>query len=77
MEQTEALIRIFDNAAAIEFDEEHQLVAVWNGSKTFNSYDAETLEEIEAFSLSEENGDPVDHDEAVEHLKEHLAEIAH
>ena len=77
MEQTESLVSIFDNAAAIEFNKEQHLVAVWNGSKTFNSYNTETLEEIEAFSLSDENGEPVDHEEAAEHLKEHLAEIAH
>jgi len=74
-------LSVLDGAELIVVEEygPNQLLVAWFGGTTFNVYaqtgDAKNpLDERTVFSLSDENGEPVDRDEAEAHAREWLKE---
>ena len=68
------LSEILDDAGAVVFDDDAMLIGVWNGSATFNVYDAD-LRHVDAFT---NYGEPSGHDaqSAREALREHFRAAA-
>lgn len=78
---TECNLATLDGAEAIVVEQTafSELLVAWYGGTTFRVFtqtgDSEyPLDERTVFSLSDEEGNPVDRDEAVEHAREWLQE---
>lgn len=78
---TETDLTALDGAELIVVEDTgfNQLLVAWFGGTTFNVYtqtgDPENpLDERTMFSLSDENGEPVDREEAEQHAREWLQE---
>lgn len=76
MTTTTTLRRAFDGARAVEFSDDGRTVVSWRGGTTYNVYAvgsrSDALTEVDVFSLSDEVGEPVDRETAVEHMTDWL-----
>ena len=69
-QDAENLRRVFDGAKLVNVHPELRQVAVWSGGITINIYDANTLNEITCFSLSDEKGRPEDRSTVNQHIED-------
>ena len=69
-QDAENLRRVFDGATLVNVHPELRQVAVWSGGTTINIYDANTLNEITCFSLSDEKGRAEDRSTVNQHIED-------
>lgn len=76
MTTTTTVRSAFDGARAVEFSDDGRTAVVWHGGISFNVYAVgrrhSALTEFDVFSVSDEVGEPVDRETAVEHMTDWL-----